>query len=103
MRRKTFLILALPIALAAGLVSSCSSKIGPPVDLRVPADTFDRPDRPQMAAEALDSEAAGEKVQDARDAWGKALARQFDAACRLMTASGVVGLNPCRPPRAEWE
>lgn len=83
--------------------SSCNSKIGPPVDLRVPADTFDRPDRPQMTAEALDSEEAGEKVQDARDAWGKAVARQLDAACRMLVASGVVGLNPCRPTRAEWE
>jgi len=103
MRRKTFLILALPIALAAGLVSSCSSKIGPPVDLRVAADTFDRPDRPQMTAEALDSEAEAEKVQDARDAWGKVVARQLDAACRMLVASGVVGINPCRPVKAEWE
>lgn len=56
-----------------------------------------------MTAEALDSEEAGEKVQDARDAWGKAVARQLDAACRMLVASGVVGLNPCRPTRAEWE
>jgi len=56
-----------------------------------------------MTAEALESEEAGERVRDARDAWGKALARQFDAACRMMAASGVVGLNPCRPAKAEWE
>lgn len=84
-------------------MSSCASKIGPPVDLRVAADTFDRPDWPQMTAEALDSEEAGEKVKDARDAWGKALARQMDAACRALRASGVPGLNPCRPAKAEWE
>jgi len=103
MRRKTFLILALLPASVLASASSCNSKIGPPVDLRVAADTFDRPDRPQMTPEALESAEAGEKVQDARDAWGKAVARQLDAACRLMVASGVVGLNPCRPAKAEWE
>ena len=56
-----------------------------------------------MTAEALDSAEAGERVQDARDAWGKALARQVDAACRALRASGVPGLNPCRPAKAEWE
>jgi hypothetical protein len=56
-----------------------------------------------MTAEALDSAEAGEKVQDARDAWGKAIARQLDAACRLLRDSGVKGLNPCRSAKAEWE
>lgn len=56
-----------------------------------------------MTAAALDSEAETERVQDARNAWGKAVARQIDAACRLMRDSGVAGLNPCRPAKAEWE
>lgn len=56
-----------------------------------------------MTAEALESEEAGEKVQDARDAWGKTVARQLDAACRAIAASGIVGIKPCRPARAEWE
>lgn len=56
-----------------------------------------------MTAEALDSAAEGERVEDARNAWGKALARQMDAACRLLRSSGVSGLNPCRPAGAEWE
>ncbi|HWW56344.1 MAG TPA: hypothetical protein VN047_05580 [Sphingopyxis sp.] len=56
-----------------------------------------------MTAAALDSEAEAERVQDARTAWGKAVARQLDAACRLMRDSGVKGLKPCRPERAEWE
>lgn len=56
-----------------------------------------------MTAEALDSAEAGEKVQDARNAWGKAIARQLDAACRLFRDSGVPVLNPCRSARAEWE
>lgn len=103
MQRKTFLILALPIVLVVGSASSCNSKIKPQVDLRVPADAFDRPDYPPMTAAALESEAEGERVQDARNAWGKSIARQLDAACRLMRASGVKGLNPCRPPKAEWE
>lgn len=84
-------------------VSSCGSKIRPQVALRVPADTFDRTDWPQMTPEALDSAEAGERVQDARNAWGKAIARQLDAACRLLRDSGVQGLNPCRPAGAEWE
>ena len=103
MRRKAFLILALLPASALVSASSCSSRIKPQVELRVPADLLDRPDRPQMTAEALDSAEAGERVQDARDAWGKALARQVDAACRALRASGVPGLNPCRPAKAEWE
>ena len=103
MPRKTLLMRALPIALAAALVSSCGDKIRPQVELRVPADTFDRSNRPPMTAEALESEAALEAVQDARDAWGKAIARHLDAACRLMRDSGVKGLNPCRPAKAEWE
>jgi hypothetical protein len=56
-----------------------------------------------MTAEALESEAALEAVQDARDSWAKAVARQLDAACRLLRDSGVAGLNPCRPAKAEWE
>lgn len=84
-------------------MSSCASKIKPQVALRVPADTFDRADWPQMTAAALESEAEGERVQDARNAWGKAIARQLDAACRLMRDSGVKGLNPCRSAKAEWE
>lgn len=84
-------------------VSSCSSRIEPQVELRVPADTFDRADWPKMTAEALNSAEAGERVQDARNAWGKAVARKMDAACRLMRDSGVVGLKPCRPANAEWD
>lgn len=103
MPRKLFLMLALLPASALVSASSCSSKIKPQVALRVPADTFDRADRPQMTAEALDSAEAGERVQDARDAWGKAIARQLDAACRLLRDSGVQGLKPCRPAKAEWE
>lgn len=56
-----------------------------------------------MTAAALESEAEGERVQDARNAWGKAVARQLDAACRLLRDSGVGGLNPCRAAKAEWE
>lgn len=56
-----------------------------------------------MTPAALESEAEGERVQDARNAWGKAIARQLDAACRLMRDSGVKGLKPCRPAKAEWE
>lgn len=56
-----------------------------------------------MTDAALHSEAEGEKVQDARNAWGKAIARQLDAACRALRDSGVTGLNPCRPAKAEWE
>jgi hypothetical protein len=103
MQRKTLLILALLPASVLASASSCTSKIKPQVALHVPADTFDRADRPQMTAEALDSAEAGEMVQDARDAWAKAVARQLDAACRLMRDSGVKGLKPCRPAVAEWE
>ncbi len=84
-------------------MSSCASKIGPPVDLRVAAETFDRPDWPRMTDAALGSEAESERVQDARNAWGKAIARQLDAACRALRDSGVAGFNPCRPAKAEWE
>jgi hypothetical protein len=56
-----------------------------------------------MTTEALESAEAGERVQDARDAWGKAVARQLDAACRLLRDSGVANINPCRPGKAEWE
>ena len=56
-----------------------------------------------MTDGALDSEAEGERIQDARNAWGKAIARQLDAACRALRDSGVVGLNPCRSAKAEWE
>lgn len=55
-----------------------------------------------MTAEAATSEAEYERVISARDAWGMALARQLDAACRYMRAVGVVGLE-CRGERAEWE
>lgn len=103
MRQKAFLILALLPASVLVSASSCSGRIKPQVEVRVPADTFDRGDWPQMAAEALDSAEAGERVQDAREAWGKAIARQLDAACRLMRDSGVKGLNACRPAKAEWE
>jgi hypothetical protein len=56
-----------------------------------------------MTAEALDSAEAGERVQDTRNAWGKTIARQLAAACRLLRRTGLGGLNPCRTAKAEWE
>ena len=103
MQRKTFLILALLPASVLASASSCNSKIRPQVDLSVPADAFDRADYPKMTDAALESEAEGERVQDARNLWGKTIARQLDAACRLLRDSGVKGLNPCRAAKAEWE
>jgi hypothetical protein len=95
-------MLALPIALALASVSSCASNPGPTVDLNLSADTFERADRPEMTAEALDSEAAREAVEDARDAWAKDVARRFDAACRVLQRVAVADLR-CRPAKAEWE
>lgn len=54
-----------------------------------------------MTAEAATSEAEYERIISARDAWGMAVARQLDAACRYMRAVGVV--VECRGERAEWE
>jgi len=102
MRRLTCLMLALPIVLAAGSVSSCSNRADPKVDLRLTADTFDRADRPEMTREALESEVAKEIVDDARDQWGKDTARRLDAACRLLQKVAVADLR-CRPIKAEWE
>jgi len=55
-----------------------------------------------MTDAALDSQAEAERVQDAREAWGKALARKFDAACRLIRDTAAPTLD-CRPAKAEWE
>jgi hypothetical protein len=55
-----------------------------------------------MTAEALESEAELERVQDAREQWGKSVARTLDAACRLIRDTAVTSLN-CRPAKAEWE
>lgn len=102
MRRKTFLTLALPIVLAAASVSSCGNRPDPKVDLSLSADTFERGDRPEMTSDALESEAAKEAVDDARDQWGKDVARRLDAACRMLQKVAVVDLR-CRPVKVEWE
>ncbi|TXC73980.1 hypothetical protein FSZ31_04460 [Sphingorhabdus soli] len=55
-----------------------------------------------MTAAALESEAAYEAVIDARDDWGKAVARKLDSACRLLRDTAVASLS-CRAAAAEWE
>lgn len=102
MRLPTFPMRALLIVSALALASSCSDKPAPLVSLSLPADTFERDDRPPMTVEALTSEAALEKVEDARDSWAKATARKLDAACRLIRDSAVPSLV-CRDAKAEWE
>lgn len=102
MPRPTCLMRVPLLALALVSVPSCSNAPAPRVALALPADTFARADRPEMTALALESEAEAERVQDARDAWGKAVARQLDAACRLIQRTAVPSLI-CRGERAEWE
>lgn len=102
MPRKTFLTLALPIAFAAVSVSSCSNRPDVNPNLRLSADAFERADRPDMTREALESEVAKELVDDARDQWGKDVARRLDAACRMLQKVAVADLR-CRPVTAEWE
>lgn len=55
-----------------------------------------------MTREALESEVAKELVDDARDQWGKDVARRLDAACRMLQKVAVADLR-CRPVTAEWE
>lgn len=102
MRRITFLTLALPIVFAAVSVSSCANRPDANPNLSLTADSFERADRPEMTREALESEAAKELVDDARDQWGKDVARRLDAACRMLQKVAVADLR-CRPVKAEWE
>ena len=94
--------LACLLASALVFAPSCSNNPPPNVSLHLPADTFDRADRPDMTEAALASEAEYERVIDARDLWAKSVARQLDAACRLLRATAAPALE-CRPERAEWE
>ena len=102
MRRKTFPTNALLLALVAVSVSSCGNRPDVDPNLRLTADSFERPDRPDMTREALESEVAKELVDDARDQWGKDVARRLDAACRMLQKVAVADLR-CRPVTAEWE
>lgn len=102
MPRKIFPTLALPIVLAAVSVSSCGNRPDVNPNLRLTADSFERADRPEMTREALESEVAKELVDDARDQWGKDVARRLDAACRMLQKVAVADLR-CRPVQTEWE
>lgn len=102
MPRNNFPTLALLIVFAAASVSSCGNRPDAKPNLLLTADSFERPDRPEMTREALESEVAKELVDDARDQWGKDVARRLDAACRMLQKVAVADLR-CRPVTAEWE
>lgn len=83
------------IASALALCSSCAERVAPlPAP---PADLFDRPARPVMPAEALESEAEFERWREDVFDWGQALDARLAAACHWLRDAGHQVI--CKEPR----
>lgn len=93
MRSSRFLMLPLALAVSLSLASGCASRglIFPPsADLQVEP-------KPQLAPEAVRSEAALDAHEIAIETRGDRLAAQLGRLCRFYREMGMKGLD-CPPP-----
>lgn len=85
----------LTLVICAVVVASCATPVGtypPAEDLRVEA-------KPVPPIEVLTSREAGEKHDNAVEAWGEAGWAQVSRLCRFFDEMGMEGLS-CPPPEA---
>lgn len=94
------LIAPLMTAIFAVAVASCA-KPGPLVF--PPAEDLRVPEKPKPGLEVLFSREAGERHDNAVEAWGEALAAQVGRQCRFWREQGMPLPFDCPPPEEERE
>lgn len=97
MRSKTFLTSCLLSAALLGLVPSCASK-GPTPQVFPPAEDLRVKPKPQLAPEALGSEAALDAHDTAVEVWGEEGWLTVARICRWAVGNGATLPFDCPAP-----